>query len=346
MKKLYSFSVVVILFLCTGKALAQEDYYVNPNIYGDFIFASDKLCLSYDQLIYITSANAPENPPINTINFYSPYSYASHNDYIYFEEIFFHGFHKFSAAQMPVTVGAEMTNVYMVRPQVIDDYIYFSDLYNQRISRIPLSVIYQPTQDLVLNNMVDPQGMVKVGNYIYLAMPYFNKIVRFDPQNPQATLEDVLTTGLSYPHTLIQDGNDILVSDSNANAIKRFNVNNPEGTLTTVLPINRPSFMRVRDNMLYIMLYNLKKIVRIPLASLALPNYDIPKITLHPNPATQTITLQSEQQGISGFITDSTGRIVQQFTTTETNSISIEKLTAGIYFIKIDSLPALRFIKK
>ena len=79
-------------------------------------------------------------------------------------------------------------------------------------------------------------------------------------------------------------------------------------------------------------------------AVLNVPVKEEQKLTIYPNPATEFITIQLENQNEEVIIYDSFGRIVKQEIG---NSIAIGDLTKGIYFVSVPSISSktAKFIK-
>lgn len=79
-------------------------------------------------------------------------------------------------------------------------------------------------------------------------------------------------------------------------------------------------------------------------AVLNVSNTEEENLTIYPNPATETISIDSENEGEKVFIFDSFGRIVKQEIG---KSIAIGDLTRGIYFIAVPSITSktAKFIK-
>ncbi len=74
-------------------------------------------------------------------------------------------------------------------------------------------------------------------------------------------------------------------------------------------------------------------------------NDDTPMpITIYPNPTEQYINLPKQRSFNQLIIVDTLGRIVMQKHTIR-NSIDVRHLTKGIYFLKLDNYPTVKFIK-
>jgi hypothetical protein len=69
-------------------------------------------------------------------------------------------------------------------------------------------------------------------------------------------------------------------------------------------------------------------------------------IKISPNPATDVITIQSSEGGVTGNLklTDLQGRILQAKQFSYGKSISIKELQPGIYFLKIDGIGTERLV--
>jgi hypothetical protein len=79
-------------------------------------------------------------------------------------------------------------------------------------------------------------------------------------------------------------------------------------------------------------------------AVLNVPKEKEQKLTIYPNPATEFITIQLENENEEVIIYDSFGRIVKQETG---KSIAIGDLTKGIYFVSVPTISSTtaKFIK-
>ena len=73
-------------------------------------------------------------------------------------------------------------------------------------------------------------------------------------------------------------------------------------------------------------------------------NYTTQDLTIYPNPATEFLKIASEKQFATYTIYNVLGSEVQKGTLLD-NSINIQKLDNGLYFLKVDNQNPIRFIK-
>jgi Secretion system C-terminal sorting domain len=68
-------------------------------------------------------------------------------------------------------------------------------------------------------------------------------------------------------------------------------------------------------------------------------------ITIHPNPSSSFITITGNLSEKKYSILNALGSIVQQGTLTDNATIDIQRLSKGVYFIRLEKTKAIRFLK-
>ena len=73
---------------------------------------------------------------------------------------------------------------------------------------------------------------------------------------------------------------------------------------------------------------------------------ELSQLSVYPNPATSTITIEGIDGNVEYQIVNALGTVVQVGVTSNGNSIQIESLKTGVYFLKAKGSTTSRFIKK
>ena len=228
-----------------------------------------------------------------------------------------------------------------------------NDLYiailNGGISKIDITQVNPAIIDVLVSTYT-PFAMAMNGNDLYFCSTVSDNlpaqgISKIDvTQNLPATL---IISGLDDPKSFIISGNRLIFTELGANKVSYINisVNNPIKTEIVEIPLG-PYGIAIHNSILYISEVFAGKIVKLntPLSVIDV-NQNQSKVMLSPNPAHDEIEIYGAPSVGDFVIYNFIGQKVLNGTMVN-NKIDIKNISNGAYFIKLENLETIKFIKK
>ena len=204
-----------------------------------------------------------------------------------------------------------------------------------------------PVANPILTALNGPGEILLVGNDLYITQFGGEKVSKIDITDPNPTAVDVVV-GLGGPFNLLLNGDFIYVTEFSGGAIKRFNYNdaNPVATLVTAGVVT-PNGLAINGTDLFISERTPGKISKFDLTILNVPVFNASEeIVLFPNPSENGFQLSGLKEETAYTIVSVAGQVVASGIVFSEEKINAEKLSNGLYFIKLENGLVLRFQKK
>lgn len=143
---------------------------------------------------------------------------------------------------------------------LIGNELYIAEIYGDKISKINIEDSTPTTVD-VITGLNKPIQFVLNGDDLYISEPGSNsRISKIDITDPSPTATAVVSTGIPNFITLYE--NEIYISDQTEKKITKFDITAAKPTkIDVVTELNQPAGIAIKDDILYISEYTLRKIV-------------------------------------------------------------------------------------
>ena len=227
-----------------------------------------------------------------------------------------------------------------------DDILYFGE-YETSICKIDINDT-NPVKTIISNTFNYPAGINMIGNDLYVAEFDGGKISKIDITQSSPSPVDVIT-GLSNPTEILVVGNDLLVSEFGANRIIQIDLTNSTPVISDLVTnINYPTGLFLNGNDLYISVYGDNKIVKFSSTTLSTEEYSSGshKFKIFPNPSTEYLQVSNLTTNKNYKIYSSLGTEVKSGYISNNDMIDIKNLTNGAYFLKLENVNSIKFLKK
>ncbi|MAU77261.1 MAG: hypothetical protein CL831_10430 [Crocinitomicaceae bacterium] len=346
MKHFYIFTT--ILLLCFFKLNAQTTDVITNIVQPTSVFVdgNDIYFGSYFGSLYKVDMTSPQNQStiISTSGVYRTFLYG--ND-LYVSERIEGKISKIDITQSspsPVDVITGLNTPTGIFIQ--DDILYFGEDVTS-ISKIDLNDT-NPVKTIISNTFNDPTGINLIGNDLYVAEFDANKISKIDITQSSPSPVDVIT-GLSSPTEILVVGNDLLVSEFSGNRIIQIDLTNSTPVISDLVTnINNPTGLFLNGNDLYISVYGDNKIVKFSSTTLSTEEYSSggQKFKVFPNPSTEYIQVSNLTTNKNYKIYSILGAEIKSGYISNNDMIDIKNLTNGAYFLKLENVNLIKFLKK
>ena len=234
-----------------------------------------------------------------------------------------------------------------------DNFLYIAESTENKISRADLSETNPISIDFV-TNVGFPNGLFIEGNELYFIEVRDDKISKVDLTQANPSPVDVITglDGVSFGLTVI--GDELYFSYYGEDKIAKINSNDSNPLITDVVTnVKNPAQLLYKDNELFVAIRDDNKVTKINTTVLSVPDiaadlgsHDGSKISLSPNPATNTITLTGFKGSQNGILHDITGKKIFDFTAKENEALDLQQIASGIYYVILDNGWSQKVIKK
>ncbi len=345
MKRFYIFTTILLLSFFKLNAQTTD---VITNIFQPtsvFVDGNDIYYGSYFGSLYKADITSPQNQSIiiATSGVYRTFLYG--ND-LYVSERLEGKISKIDLTQSSPSPVDVITGLYTPTGIFIqDDILYFVD--GTSISKIDINDT-NPVKTIISNTFNGPTGINMIGNDLYVAEFDANKISKIDVTQSSPSPVDVIT-GLSNPTEILVVGNDLLVSEFGANRIIQIDLTNSTPVISDLVTnINNPTGLFLNGNDLYISVYGDNKIVKFSSPTLSTEEYSSgrQKIKIFPNPSTEYIQVSNLTANKNYKIYSILGTEIKSGYISNNDMIDIKSLTNGAYFLKLENVNSIKFLKK
>lgn len=351
MKKIKYIIAFGILLLMSNKLNAQlTDLITGVNGPYGITFHENYLYVSVGNLdkiskIDFTSPNPTLTDVVTGLN--GPDGLAVNGNYLYIAE---YSGNKISKIDLTVSNPVPIDVITGVNGPVglifIGNDLYIGVNNEQKIAKINV-LDSTPTLTTVINiNQILGATYARNGNDLYI--PIQNKISKIDISSSNPSLVDVIT-GIDSPGSLALNGNILYFSHwGNVSKISKIEINNITPTVTDITTdVNGPYGLALNGNDLYISEWIGHKISKLTNGSLGVSNPETSRLTsLYPNPAEEYIKIENLESNSIFKIYNVLGQEVHCGITINNQKIDVQTLSPGPYYIKINELTTLKFIKK
>jgi len=217
------------------------------------------------------------------------------------------------------------------------------------VSRIDLlNVDPGTTLETVITGVEGIGGIVFDGNNLYISSYDNDELIKIDISGGifpiAAGPGDQVIAGVDQIDGLFLDGNTMyLTSSINVSTIDIMAPGTP-AILATVASADVELSANGID--LYIAEINANKISKFVLSTASVSKYNTLGITMYPNPSSDFINISGLTNTASYEISNMLGAKVQTGKVSQNENINVHSLNKGMYFVKLENIASLKFIKK
>jgi len=241
-------------------------------------------------------------------------------------------------------------------PQDIEtqgNYLYYAEYNtfgngngNGKISKIDITETSSMVE-VVIDGLITPYSILINNNDLYFGHNVGDKLSKLDITESTPNVEDILTITDAF-FGLALNGDDLYFSNFSGNKISKINITESTPTVTDVVTgLNGPAGLAIYGDYLYIGEIGANKISKFNLTTLSTKENTLEQnVNLFPNPSNNFIQLQGLQESIAYKIYSSIGQLINKGVISNEERIGIQKLSNGLYFLKLDNMSALKFVKE
>lgn len=350
MKKLY-FILIALLgnFLVTAQVIDVATSLNRPQLMevkDNFLYVAQSQSGVISK-IDITDSTYTSTDIITGLN--NPIGLKILGDELYVTELYANRIFKVDLTDPNLTQIDILTNI--DRPsgiEIIGNELFFTvaSTSNDKLMKVDLT---DPNKIVtqVLGGLQDPVDIAALGNEIYVSEFLGNRIVKIDVVSPNFGKVDVVTGGLNGPVALHFIGNELYVANYNSDAVVKVNVGQSLPILSTVNveSVTAPYGLIFDGNNMYVSDFDTKVVTFNIFPVATTPVQTEKQWSVFPNPAQEALQIQGLNIEQQYTIIDVTGRILQTGVINSNQNISIQKLTKGMYFIRLENGAVEKFMK-
>jgi hypothetical protein len=230
---------------------------------------------------------------------------------------------------------------------VSGDYLYFTDSYDEgAISRINLTDA-SPVKEKILTGMYSVTGLELNQSVMFIADFEEGVVYKTDLEDTTPTAE-VWLSGLDGPNHLFLDGDYLYISQHEGGIISRVDISMEEPVVEDIVTgLFTPTGIAVVDNLLIFGQFELNKISTFELPPVLSSTADISSNTLsiYPNPARDFINVENVENNCLIRIYNTEGVKVKEALSHPNQTMAIENLEPGAYFMVAGNQLPLKFVK-
>jgi len=226
--------------------------------------------------------------------------------------------------------------------EIKDDFLYIGEFFG-KISKIDITESV-PTQIILTTDTASPYDFEFNGNDLYIADFSVSKISKIDITDTAPTPVTVLSE-VDYPHAIVFDDDfNLLIGEYfNDRVIRRVNATNE----TVVTGVDNPMEISIHDNRLYIAESDKISVLDLEILSISSFGHELSNETkIFPNPSSDFIHVSNLNKTTKYKIYDALSSLILEGTVSNNQSINIQDLTNGIYFLKFEKRNTIKLIKK
>lgn len=226
------------------------------------------------------------------------------------------------------------------------NFLYYSDNNSDVVARFDITST-TPTAEVVATSVINfnPTGLAISGDILYMAQGNANRISTVDVTSGN-TSPTGLVAGLSRPLGMRIVKDVIYVTEFTGNEITSYDLNgNPPMLANVVSGVLEPRDIALNSTTLFIIEGGADKISKIE-NILGVSEESEPTIALFPNPASNYLKIAGLTEPSAFTIYTVQGSELWSGITGPLDEIDIARLSSGTYFIRIEQMPAITFIKK
>ncbi|WP_430408617.1 T9SS type A sorting domain-containing protein [Kordia sp.] len=270
------------------------------------------------------------------------------DDDLYFGQLIDGNISKLAINNIPLGVTEIISGIRPYDFALDGNILYISDYIQDKILKIDMSSP-NPTLIDVVAGLSTPYGIALHNNELYIAEYEGNKVSKININDPNPIVQEVSSNVLG-PSGLYFAGNILFIAEADGNKISHIDVSsNQTSVIETVTNLSEPSDLAIYNNELYITEYNANKISKLDISAI-LSTEDIlvqnNKIKLFPNPALNFIQINGLKEETEYKIYSINGAKVSDGILNTNKVIDVSVLSPGIYFLSLDNVYNLKFIKK
>ena len=219
---------------------------------------------------------------------------------------------------------------------LIGNELYIAEIDGGKISKINIEDSTPTTVD-VITGLTRPIQFVLNGDDLYIAEAGSNsRISKIDITDPSPTATTVVSA--SIPNFIIQYENEIYISEQGKKRITKFDITATTPTkVDVIIELDLQAGIAIKDDILYISEYTLRKIVSTQLTLSANENPFAENISLFPNPSSAFVEVSGLPQSDEYFIYNTLGEEISTGFISTNEKIDVGDLTPGLYILKLGS---------
>ena len=225
------------------------------------------------------------------------------------------------------------------------DDLYIVEAGGEKVSKFNLAAASPTTTDFI-TGLQYPTGFALNGNDLYVGDSVENNIIKIDLTATTPTATEVVAA--SGPFSLVLYENEIYILENPSKRVSKIDFTSATPTRTVVVTglEDYPAGMVIKDDIIYISEIELGKIVSTQLPLSTNENPFAENIRLFPNPSSESIQLSGLTTEESYTIFNTQGAVMQSGVVSNQEHIGIKTLSKGLYFLKLDSGRAFRFVRE
>lgn len=238
-----------------------------------------------------------------------------------------------------------ITNIFQPTSVFVDGNDLYFGSYFGSLYKVDMTSPQNPS------TIISTSGVYRTflyGNDLYVSERIEGKISKIDITQSSPSPVDVIT-GLSSPTEILVVGNDLLVSEFSGNRIIQIDLTNSTPVISDLVTnINNPTGLFLNGNDLYISVYGDNKIVKFSSTTLGTEEYSSggQKFKVFPNPSTEYIQVSNLTTNKNYKIYSILGAEIKSGYISNNDMIDIKNLTTGAYFLKLENVNLIKFLKK
>lgn len=343
------FTAVLLLTFCqTTNAQTVIDIVtgLNPpsglSIYGNILYIGqeDSKTISKVNL----SNSSPSVEDVLVLGEGNPFIFANDGTYLYYSN-FDAG--TISRIEMGIANPApELVMDNLIQPSAIlieGNTMYFGHNLD-RISKIDLT---DPSPIIVdvIAGLSFPTNLALSGNDLFIAEFNGNKISKVDITESTPSLVDVLT-GLGRPGQFALNGNDLYFGDFTNGNISKIDITSPNPIAEVLATdLDKPTGMAFSGSTLYFAQLGAGKISKLETVVSSTYVLNDNSISVHPNPVSDYLIINNPAKQEVAYIINQHGQVIKKMQAPSQIKIDVKDINAGIYYLRLESGPVLKFIK-
>ncbi|MCF6306577.1 MAG: T9SS type A sorting domain-containing protein [Flavobacteriaceae bacterium] len=351
MKYFYSFGV--LLFISLNIHSQATDFVTGLNQPQDL--------LVYEGELYISERNAnriikldisvPDPIPEVVLSVVQPWGLAIDGTELYFSQV--QGINKISKIDLsdpnptPIVIVENVSSAFDL--EMYGNELYIAQFGLDRIIKIDISIPNPPIVE-VINGIETPYALELVEDDLFIATYVEDKVLKTDLTDPNPIAVNVISN-LLLPRGLIHRGYELYIAEAGQSIgqdrISKIDMRNSNPVRETVVSglYNPTQGLEIFNDILYIAEdFKISKFELPPLLSIS--NFDIEKITVHPNPASNFIQISGLITPVKYSIYSVSGAVLEKGIVKKNEKISLQDLSAGIYFLILNESKIIKVIKE
>ena len=350
MKHFYSF--ITLLFISLNIYSQATDFVTGLSQPQDLLVYEGELYISERNANRIIKVDLSESDPIPVVvlTAVQPWGLAIDGTELYFSQV--QGLNKISKIDLsdpnstPTVVIENVSSVFDI--EIYENELYIAQFGLDRIIKVDISISNPPIVEVV-NGIETPYALELVGDDLFIATYVEDKILKIDLTNPNPIAINVISN-LLLPRGLAHRGYELHIAEAGQSngqdRISKIDMRNTNPVRETVVNglYNPTQGLEIYNDILYIA--EDFKISKFELPPLSISDFDIEKISVYPNPASDFIQISGLKNPVNYSIYSISGSVLRKGVVEKSKKINVQNLAVGTYFIILDDSEIIKIVKE